>query len=135
LQWTVFASSKSYIKALEYAALGIPVIASDAEPYRDFVVHGVTGFLVRRDHEWLSYLRELASDDGLRQSMGPVRMVADRTGGRYDGQDWPVPPGEFDVPDAEAQSLIEHGDAVAVAQPKPAAKAATAAGKAKAPGG
>jgi glycosyltransferase involved in cell wall biosynthesis len=70
LQWTVFASSKSYIKALEAAALGIPVIASDAEPYRDFVVHGVTGFLVRRDHEWLTYLQQLADDEGLRESMG-----------------------------------------------------------------
>jgi glycosyltransferase involved in cell wall biosynthesis len=70
LQWTVFASSKSYIKALEYAALGIPVIATDAEPYREFVVHGVTGFLVRRDHEWLKYMSELAADDELRAKMG-----------------------------------------------------------------
>ena len=70
LQWTVFASSKSCIKALEYAALGIPVIATDAEPYRDFVVHGVTGFLVKRDHEWLGYLQQLAADAGLRESMG-----------------------------------------------------------------
>lgn len=66
----VFNRSKSAIKALEYAALGIPVIASDIEPYRDFVVHGVTGFLVRYDHEWLKYLGELAADDGLRESMG-----------------------------------------------------------------
>jgi hypothetical protein len=70
LQWTVFASSKSYVKALEYAARGIPVIATDCEPYREFVLHGVTGFLVRRDHEWLKYMQELASDEGLRESMG-----------------------------------------------------------------
>lgn len=67
---TTFARSKSYIKALEYAAAGIPVIASDFEPYREFVLHGVTGFLVKRDHEWLKYLDELANDDGLRESMG-----------------------------------------------------------------
>lgn len=67
---TVFARSKSAIKCLEYAALGIPVIASDCEPYADFVLHGVTGFLVKRDHEWLKYLSELASDDGLRAEMG-----------------------------------------------------------------
>lgn len=70
LQWTTFTASKSHIKALEYAARGIPVIATDAEPYRDFVVHGVTGFLVKRDHEWLRYLEELASDAELRASMG-----------------------------------------------------------------
>jgi glycosyltransferase involved in cell wall biosynthesis len=67
---TRFARSKSAIKCLEYAARGIPVIATDAEPYRDFVLHGVTGFLVKRDHEWLKYMGELAADDGLRESMG-----------------------------------------------------------------
>ena len=65
-----FAQSKSSIKALEYAARGIPVIATDFDPYRDFVLHGVTGFLVKRDHEWLKYMSLLAADDGLRESMG-----------------------------------------------------------------
>jgi len=46
--------------------------------------------------------------------MTRVRMVADRTGGRYDGQDWPPPGGEFDVPAAEAEHLIAQGDAEAV---------------------
>lgn len=67
---TRFNESKSNIKALEYAALGIPVIASDSAPYRDFVRHGETGFLVRYDHEWLSYMSELASDGALREKMG-----------------------------------------------------------------
>jgi glycosyltransferase involved in cell wall biosynthesis len=40
------------------------------EPYRQFVLHGTTGFLVKRDHEWLKYLSELAADDGLREEMG-----------------------------------------------------------------
>ena len=65
-----FARSKSFIKALEYAARGIPVIASDMEPYRDFVVHGETGWLARYDHEWLKYLTELANDDAMRAEMG-----------------------------------------------------------------
>jgi len=65
-----FNASKSPLKALEYGALGIPVIASDWYPYRDFVKHGETGFLVRRDHEWLSYMSELAADAGLREKMG-----------------------------------------------------------------
>lgn len=65
-----FARSKSYIKALEYAARGIPVIASDVECYRPFVVDGVTGFLVRSQAEWLDRLCVLASDDELRASMG-----------------------------------------------------------------
>jgi glycosyltransferase involved in cell wall biosynthesis len=69
VEWSVFNDSKSNVKCLEYAARGIPVIASDALCYRDFVIHGVTGFLVKRDHEWLRYLEEL-TDPGLRASMG-----------------------------------------------------------------
>lgn len=65
-----FNRSKSHIKALEYAALGIPVIASDREPYRDFVVDGVTGFLVRHPHEWERRLRDLTNDEAMRAEMG-----------------------------------------------------------------
>ena len=67
---TVFAETKSHIKALEYAALGIPVIASDTAPYRDFVIDGVTGFLVSREHEWAARLRDLVNDEALREEMG-----------------------------------------------------------------
>lgn len=70
LEATVFNRSKSRIKALEYAALGIPVIASDSEPYRGFVLDGVTGFLVRHPHEWERRLRELANDEEMRTEMG-----------------------------------------------------------------
>jgi glycosyltransferase involved in cell wall biosynthesis len=74
---TVFSRSKSHIKCLEYAARGIPVIASDCDAYRDFVLHGVTGFLVKYDnYEWLKYLEELL-DPGLRAEMGAkAREVA-----------------------------------------------------------
>lgn len=65
-----FNRSKSHIKALEYAALGIPVIASDVEPYRDFVVDGVTGWLVRHEHEWGKRLYELSHDAAMRNEMG-----------------------------------------------------------------
>lgn len=67
---TVFAETKSHIRALEYAALGIPIIASDVAPYRDFVIDGVTGFLVRYEHEWAARLRELINDEALRADMG-----------------------------------------------------------------
>jgi glycosyltransferase involved in cell wall biosynthesis len=67
---TQFARSKSHVKALEYMARGMPVIASDVEPYRRFIKHGETGFLVKAEHEWLSALSELAGDDKLRAEMG-----------------------------------------------------------------
>jgi glycosyltransferase involved in cell wall biosynthesis len=65
-----FNRSKSAIKALEYAALGIPVIASAEAPYTPFVVDGVTGFLVRYEHEWEARLRDLTNDAGMREEMG-----------------------------------------------------------------
>lgn len=65
-----FNKSKSHIKALEYAALEIPVVASDREPYRHFVIDGVTGFLVRRPHEWERRLNELINDEAMRLEMG-----------------------------------------------------------------
>lgn len=67
---TQFARSKSAIKALEYMARGMPVVASDVEPYRRFIKHGETGFLVKHEHEWLSTLCELARDEKLRLEMG-----------------------------------------------------------------
>jgi hypothetical protein len=67
---TKFSRAKSAIKALEYGARGIPVIASDIEPYASVITHGTDGFLVRRDHEWLKYLSELAADEQLREKMG-----------------------------------------------------------------
>lgn len=67
---TQFARAKSAIKAIEYGARGIPVIASDIDPYAAVITHGVDGFLVRRDHEWLKYLTLLAEDDALREKMG-----------------------------------------------------------------
>jgi glycosyltransferase involved in cell wall biosynthesis len=69
LRGSVFDASKSNIKALEYAALGIPVIASDVEPYRDFVVDGVSGFLCKTQKQWRAALREI-QDNELRESMG-----------------------------------------------------------------
>lgn len=70
LEDTLFTRSKSYIKALEYGALGIPVIASDVGPYREYVEDGVTGFLVRSEAEWIDRIRLLVDDPELRESMG-----------------------------------------------------------------
>jgi glycosyltransferase involved in cell wall biosynthesis len=66
----VFNASKSALRCLEAAMLGIPVIASDYGPYSSFVQHGVTGYLVRRDHEWGRYLTALVNDPQMREEMG-----------------------------------------------------------------
>src|ERR1700743_551241 len=66
---TPFAKSKAAIKALEYAARGIPVVASDVLPYREFVTHGYNGFIATDEHEWMRYIRLLATDLDLREQM------------------------------------------------------------------
>jgi glycosyltransferase involved in cell wall biosynthesis len=75
---TEFARSKSFIKILEYAAMGIPFLASDCEPYRLFTAHGENGFLVKYDHEWLGYMSELACDEKLRLKMGAAARESAR---------------------------------------------------------
>lgn len=66
----LFNDAKSSLKALHYAARGIPVLASDEPPYRGFVQHGTTGFLIRRDHEWGHYLHCLVQDPPRLREMG-----------------------------------------------------------------
>lgn len=70
LRSTPFNDSRSSIKALEYAALGIPVVASNVEPYRNFVVDGVTGYLARDEDEWQTRITELINDEAARTEMG-----------------------------------------------------------------
>jgi hypothetical protein len=43
-----------------------------------------------------------------------IRLVVDKSGPRWDGQDWPVRGGEIDVPDDEGMALCGQGDAVPV---------------------
>jgi len=70
LTGTVFDQSKSALKALEPMALGIPVLASDCEPYRGTVIDGVNGYLIKKPNEWGRRLHELANDKAAREEMG-----------------------------------------------------------------
>jgi glycosyltransferase involved in cell wall biosynthesis len=65
-----FNAAKSHLKALEAAARGVPVIATDAEPYREFIVDGETGYLVRSEEEWAKRLTDLIHDEQAREEMG-----------------------------------------------------------------
>ena len=89
LKSTYFAEAKSHIKALEYAALGIPVVASDTAPYQEFVIDGVTGFLVKQDHEWGRRLRDLIHDEAMRTEMGAkARELASQYTIQNHWQEW-----------------------------------------------
>ena len=65
-----FNQAKSYLKALDAAAMGIPVVAQDMEPYREFVRDGETGYLVSTPEQWVSRLTELINDEAARTEMG-----------------------------------------------------------------
>jgi Glycosyl transferases group 1 len=62
-----FNSAKSYIKFLDYSALGLASVLSDIEPYRQVVRHERTGLLVPDDPEaWYRALKRLIEDPMLR---------------------------------------------------------------------
>lgn len=66
---TVFNRSKSDIKFLELAALGIPTIASDVAPYRS-IKDGDTGVLIKSDHEWSRTLKATVDEPETFYEMG-----------------------------------------------------------------
>lgn len=51
-------------------ALGLPVVASDLPAYRELVVPGKTGFLVKSETELLERCQALIDDSELRRSLG-----------------------------------------------------------------
>lgn len=67
---TEFNRAKFATKWLESSVLGIPLIASDIEPYRRVIRHGENGFLVKYEHQWGRYLKQLVDDPELRQQVG-----------------------------------------------------------------
>lgn len=65
---TSWYRGKSDLRAMEAAALGIPIIAD--RHYEDSVVFGETGFVVDRPAEAVEYLRWLIEDVDLRHRVG-----------------------------------------------------------------
>lgn len=70
LELNEFNECKSWLKGLEYAACGIPCVASPTSQYREFVEPGVNGLLASSPQEWAAALDLLVSDEGLRREMG-----------------------------------------------------------------
>jgi glycosyltransferase involved in cell wall biosynthesis len=65
--WT---KGKGGYKALLYMAAGIPVVASRIGVNPDIVADGETGFCVNTMDEWMTALRRLITDEGLRARLG-----------------------------------------------------------------
>lgn len=62
-----FNQCKSELRYLEYAALGIPVIATDIAPFRRAIVHDNNGILVKnKPRKWVSAMKRLLADTDFR---------------------------------------------------------------------
>lgn len=81
-----WSHGKCGLKTLQYMAAGLPVVATNAGVHSDLVVHGVTGFLVSDEQEWLEALETLLSDPALLQSMGEHGRARAVT--HYDTRRW-----------------------------------------------
>ena len=66
---TEFNKCKSELKYIEFTALGVPVVASDVEVYRNTIEEGVTGFLANDENEWVAKLSRLIDDPKLRNGI------------------------------------------------------------------
>jgi glycosyltransferase involved in cell wall biosynthesis len=73
--------SKSAVKFLEAALVGVPTVAADLEPYR-MIRHGETGYLAANADDWYAGIMALAGDAHLRQRIGQaarVQVLAEHT--------------------------------------------------------
>lgn len=65
-----FAAGKCALKAIQYMASGIPVVASPVGASAEVVLDGVTGFHATTPLEWRAALSRLLTDPDLRERMG-----------------------------------------------------------------
>jgi len=66
---TEFNKCKSELKYIEFAALGIPVVASNINVYSEAIENGVTGFLANNEDEWVDMLSHLIDNPVLRNGI------------------------------------------------------------------
>ena len=82
-----FNRCKSAVRAIDAAAVGVPVICSDVGDFANVVSEGQTGFIARTPRDWAAALAELARDPGGAQAMGTrARHALER---RWVAQDAP----------------------------------------------
>src|SRR5262249_55319210 len=78
---TPFNRCKSALKALDYAAMGLPILASDNAVYRGSAADGVAGWLVPDETDaWFVALARLVRDSALRRQLAARARDAARAG-------------------------------------------------------
>ena len=66
----VFCRAKSEIKFVEAGALGVPVIASEIDPFQDAITHGEDGLLAANPSDWSRALTMLIEQPEQRKALG-----------------------------------------------------------------
>lgn len=69
LEMSAFNEAKSYLKGLEFSALGIPWVASPTSEYRALASHKI-GLLAERPRDWSRHLSRLLHSADMRAEMG-----------------------------------------------------------------
>jgi glycosyltransferase involved in cell wall biosynthesis len=65
-----FNEGKSHLKGMEYAACGIPCIATPTESYRYWIEEGVNGLFASKPDHWRRALETFVGDDAYRRECG-----------------------------------------------------------------
>ena len=65
-----FTRGKCGFKILQYAAAGLPVVASPVGVNSDYIDDGVSGFLATDKQQWIEKIETLIKDEQLRKTMG-----------------------------------------------------------------
>lgn len=65
-----WSRGKSGLKAVQYMACGVPVVASPVGSVLGIITPGHNGYLARSDDDWVRLLTNLLEDAGLRQRIG-----------------------------------------------------------------
>jgi glycosyltransferase involved in cell wall biosynthesis len=65
-----FTRGKCGFKILQYAAAGLPTVASPVGVNADYVSHGSTGFLAQNLPQWIEHIVTLINNHDLRRNMG-----------------------------------------------------------------
>lgn len=66
----IFCRAKSEIKFIEAGALGVPLIGSEIDPFKDSITHGHDGFLAADESDWRRALSLLIEQPERRRQMG-----------------------------------------------------------------
>lgn len=87
---TRFNEAKSYLKGLEYAARGVPFVASPMPEYEALAAEGVGTTAADRGRNWRQELVALMEDDALRSEMAErgKAVVAERHTYETEGWRW-----------------------------------------------